>query len=143
MKRLRKIISDVLSQKELFDYYKQNADHPTVKNITLFNRIQKDINRELSEALLEGNSVFISKRFGYFKVCRSATNLKASLRVDFYQTKLQGHTVYHTNQHSNGYYYLVAWRKGLFPNSNFASFTTIRTLKRNIAKKIKEGKKYL
>lgn len=62
-----------------------------------------------------------------------------SLRVDFQATKLYGKTIYHLNEHSNGYKYRFLWSKKdiLLPHKAHYQFIACRGLKRKLAEYIK------
>lgn len=64
-----------------------------------------------------------------------------SLRVDYHATKLYSKTIYHLNEHSNGWKYNFHWSKKdmCVKNKSAYQFVACRALKRQLAQYIKNN----
>ena len=64
-----------------------------------------------------------------------------SLRVDYHTSKIYGKTIYHLNEHSNGWKYNFHWQKKdiCIKNRSAYQFIACRALKRQLAQYIKNN----
>ncbi len=60
------------------------------------------------------------------------------LKIDFNATKLAGKTIFHTNDHRDGYFYRLVWRRNKIKGNRLYSFIPERYhIKRRLAKILK------
>ena len=108
---------------------------------------------EARDYILEGGEFKIPYRLGFLKIIKVKGDLK-KLKVDWKSTnelwdrdtecKKNKQLVFHLNEHSEGAYYRVHWKKGVVKNISTVTFLPIRSLKSLIANKVKnENKDYL
>jgi len=95
----------------------------------------------IQKVLYDGLTFVFPYQLGelYIEKYKLKTKVK---HVDFYMTKQLGKTVYHTNEHSDGYKYAVRWSKYIFANvKNIEKyrFKFVRFNQRLLAKLIKSG----
>ena len=94
------------------------------------------------EYVLDGYFFKFPYNLGILRIKKRKLTLnKKMLRVDFAETKKQGKTIYHLNEHSNGYYYKFYWDQGVISGIRKYTFTPIRKYKRQLARKIFDDKK--
>jgi hypothetical protein len=108
---------------------------------------------EAKDYILNGREFKIPHRLGSLRIIKVKGDLK-KLKVDWKSTKQlwekdeeckeKKQLVYHLNEHTNGDYYRLYFKKGKVKNISAVSFTPTRGLSRELASKIKnERKDYL
>ena len=90
---------------------------------SIYRKVCQDFNDMLVNELMEGRTVKLPHGLGKLTVVKYKINWKRP-PIDFHATKKLGHTVYHTNTHSDGYCAKVEWkrRKRLIKNLFFYEF---------------------
>lgn len=88
------------------------------------------LGKYLLERILKGEDLYIP-RIGRLYIAKFVRKQK---KVDFHQTKLQGKTIYHNDDNTNGYSAHFHWEKAkhLLSKTNF-TVKTLRVLSRAIA----------
>ena len=91
--------------------------------------------------ILKGDFFRFPYNLGILKIRKNKVNVsnKKYMRIDFNATKKEGKTIYHLNEHSDGYYYRFKWKKGYVSNIFSYVFTPVRSRKRELAQTIKSG----
>jgi hypothetical protein len=138
---------DSYTAENFYQSYLKNIDRSTQYDIPrpMYYKIVKDYFIFLSNNMLaKGMSIKLPARMGTVLVEKSKINLlnRKSLSVDFNLTKKYGKTIYHTNEHSDGYKYLFRWRKSsmMIENKSMYELVACRANKRLLAKYIKENR---
>jgi len=99
---------------------------------------------KLNEELLDKASIFkMPYRLGTLQIVKllSSNNRNKKYSIDFNLTNKYGKTIYHLNEHSDGYKYMFKWTKinSIVKNKSKYRFIPTRTTKRQLAKNIKSG----
>ncbi len=105
-----------------------------------------DINKDfvlsmVDYMLYEAGTFKMPYRLGSLRIIKlkSSMGRKKRLSVDFNLTKKYGKTIYHFNEHSDGYKYMFKWdkRKAVVKHKSFYRFIPSRGNKRRLAHIIK------
>jgi hypothetical protein len=124
----------------LLDCYKDfKKSKPTSITLKQYRDICHDFNLMFSEAVVQGKVMTLPFGLGSFWIMKKKTDCERLL-IDFNQTKLSGKTVFHTNDHSDGWWGHWKWGKttSRVANIRFYSFVATRKNKREISKVMKE-----
>lgn len=108
---------------------------------TRFKRILDEFNKLILDALLmRSQLVKLPCGLGYICICKykPKTLTNKSLSVDYKASAEYGKTIYHLNEHSNGYKYRLYWSKQprVFPDIYKYGLTLVRANKRKLAQLI-------
>jgi len=114
-------------------------------NLKLFRAIFGDYMKEIMRRILfESREVKLPAKLGYLSVAKKKPKRYSYefLRVDFKSTLESGKTIYHMNEHCDGYNYSFYWRKFDMRIRNKALYELVMTRgnKRTLASLIKENK---
>jgi len=126
----------------LRDVYGHFLETSQVKiTYTRFKKVLLALGEAIFEYILEGHAFKFPYNLGILRVKKRKLTLNNTrmLRVDFAATKREGKTIYHLNQHSNGFYYKFTWKRGYVKNIMKYSFVPVRKYKRLLAKEIIEN----
>ena len=129
------------------DYVKD--DPRAYISYTIFRSIINDYFKFIRDEILEYSKEFkLPGKLGYIYI-RKRKIIEYSpnhMMVDFKATKDYGKTIYHMNEHSDGYNYRFVWKKRsvFVRNSTMYEMVFTRTNKRRLAKIIKtKAKDYI
>lgn len=121
---------------DFYEYY--HEQYPLGLDYKRFKALLVDYYTILSNELLSGVCEFkMPYKLGVLSIVkyRPKTHTSKSLSVDFKATKQFGKTIFHLNDHSNGYKYRLFWHKNM--NRNFGIYrygaTLVRANKRKLA----------
>ena len=139
----------IRGQYTLIDSYK---DYIKDKEIESPYHISKDIYlniildyiKYINYEIIYKASIFkMPYRLGTLQVVklRSSNNRYKKYSIDFNLTNKYGKTIYHLNEHSDGYKYMFRWSKikSVVKNKSKYRFVPTRTNKRNLATNIKSN----
>lgn len=106
-----------------------------------FKRILDEFNKLILDALLmRSQLVKMPCGLGYICICKykPKTLTDKSLSVDYKASAEYGKTIYHLNEHSDGYKYRLYWSKQprVFPDIYKYGLTLVRANKRKLAQLI-------
>lgn len=106
--------------------------------------IVEDYIKKITDEILDKASIFkMPYRLGTLQIVKlkSSNNRNKKYSVDFVLTNKYGKTIYHLNEHSNGYKYMFRWCKinSIVKNKSRYRFIPTRTNKRKMASNIKNG----
>lgn len=130
----------------IHDFYNHydSLDLSNKVEYSLFKSIIERFGTLLSEALLDYSKELILPYYlGSMQILKykpkSYVPGSGSVSVDFHLTKLYGKTIWHLNEHSDGYKYRLLWSKinGRFINKDKYMFIMSRANKRKLAQIIK------
>lgn len=113
-----------------------------------FKRILDEFNKTIKESVLERSESF-KMPYGLGYVCivkyKPKTYTSASLSKDYKSSKEEGKTIYHLNEHSNGYKYRLYWSKvpRTFPDRYKYTLKMTRGNKRHLAQLIFNKQDYI
>lgn len=113
-----------------------------------FKRILDAFNISTKEAILQRSEGF-KMPFGLGYICivkyKPKSYTSKSLSVDYKTSKELGKTIYHLNEHSNGYKYRFYWSKipQTFPDRYRYQIMLVRANKRQLAQLIFNHKDYI
>lgn len=118
-------------------YHKINKEVPYKR----FKRILDEFNKLILDALLmRSQLVKMPCGLGYICICKykPKTLTNKSLSVDYKASAEYGKTIYHLNEHSDGYKYRLYWSKQprVFPDIYKYGLTLVRANKRKLAQLI-------
>lgn len=116
-----------------FKFYKEK--HGRNVDLATYRKICYAFNKMLVDDVLEGKIVKLPHRLGSLWIKKYKINLE-KLAIDFKATKEYGKTIYHLNEHSDGYEARWAWskRNNLVRNLIYYSFTATRENSRRVSK---------
>lgn len=133
------------------DYYQSykeyTKDNPLYKiSKAKFRNILKDYFKFLASEIIDGaKEVRLPARMGTLYVIKIKPKKFGfnHCRVDFYNTKEYNKTIFHLNEHSDGYKYMFRWRKFdiLIKHKSLYELIMTRDNKRRLAKIIKNKEK--
>jgi hypothetical protein len=120
---------------------------------SIYNKISKKLYTDIISSYYKAAMEYILKKGGDFKLPRklgilSVRKKKVNYRhqnrwihIDWKSTVDNNTTVYHLNEHTNGYKYFFYWNKYnyAFKNKTYYRFVATRANKRNLAQLIKSG----
>lgn len=133
---------DVYNLKEMYNEYIKTVDSDSPYNVSYqeFMQITEDYLREVSKGLLSSKGSFrIPHNLGYIDITKKRVDLSKLKRVDWKATVETGKTIYHLNEHSDGFDYKVEWTRIVqnVKNVKLYVFQPTRKIKRTLAKLIK------
>ena len=132
--------------KDFYNSYSNYIEPNTQYDITYatFKDIVIDYFKYIRDNIIENSrEVKLPCRLGTLAIVkRKPKNYDSkSLRVDYHASKLYGKTIYHLNEHSNGWKYNFHWQKKdiCIKNRSAYQFIACRALKRQLAQYIKNN----
>jgi len=130
--------------KSIYDHYIQDKPERSVYNISFneYRSIIEDFIKEIVKYMLyEAGTFKLPLRLGTMRIVKLKSSYGRNKRkpVDFNLTKKYGKTIYHFNEHSDGFKYMFKWDKKncLVKHKTFYRFIPTRTNKRELAYIIK------
>lgn len=125
----------------IYDMYKTYQNEAEEVSYLRFKRILDSFNRIVQENLLERSEGFkMPQGLGYIAIVKykPKSYTQKSLSKDYKSSKEEGKTIYHLNEHSNGYKYRLYWSKlpKTFPARYKYSLQLVRANKRHLAQLI-------
>lgn len=113
-----------------------------------FKRISEAFNKLISDSILDASEGFkMPYGLGYVRIIKykPKTYTSKSLSVDYKSSKEEGKTIYHLNEHSDGYKFRLYWSKlpQTFPDRYRYQLKLIRANKRKLAQLIFNHKDYI
>jgi hypothetical protein len=125
----------------IYDMY--NAYHNEAVDVpySRFKRILDEFNKTIKDEVLESSGSF-KMPLGLGYVCivkyKPKSYTAKSLSKDYKSSKEEGKTIYHLNEHSNGYKYRLYWSKipRTFPARYKYQLLMVRENKRHLAQLI-------
>ena len=128
--------------KDFYVYYAANT--PDFIDYKRFKALMVDFFKITSERLLSGSEELkMPFRLGTVSIgkYRPKTYTYKSLSIDFNETRKHGKTIYHLNNHSNGYKYRLFWAKEIVKNFLIYRYTAtmVRANKRELARIVKNN----
>ena len=130
------------------DMYKQYSQQDDTVDYKTFKLILDAFNKMLIDSLLESSEGF-KMPFWLGYVCIVKYNPKSytqkSLSVDYKASREYGKTIYHLNEHSDGYKFRLYWSKTprTFPDRYKYSLNLVRQNKRSLAQLIFKNHDYI
>lgn len=130
------------------DMYKQYSQQDDTVDYKTFKLILDAFNKMLIDSLLESSEGF-KMPFGLGYVCivkyKPKSYTQKSLSVDYKASREYGKTIYHLNEHSNGYKFRLYWSKTprTFPDRYKYSLNLVRYNKRRLAQLIFKNHDYI
>ena len=131
------------------DMYKQYVqENGSDVSYERFKRILDGFNKVVKDSLLEGSEGFkMPFGLGYVQVVKykPKSYTKKSLSVDYKATRELGKTIYHLNEHSDGYKFRLFWSKlpQTFPDRYRYQLSFVRDNKRKLAQLIFNNHDYI
>ena len=113
-----------------------------------FKHISEAFNKLISDSILNASEGFkMPYGLGYVRIIKykPKTYTSKSLSVDYKSSKEEGKTIYHLNEHSDGYKFRLYWSKlpQTFPDRYRYQLKLIRANKRKLAQLIFNHKDYI
>lgn len=140
-------IQDPYKLKDAYQFYIKDKEEesPYYIDWLLYKEICNDMFKTLYvKYMLEKSSELQLPRLGNMSIIKHMpkTWTPKSLKIDFHTTKLLGKTVYHLNEHTDGFKFRVYWSKknSLTKNKTKYYFTPTRFNKRYLTTLLKSGK---
>lgn len=133
----------------IIDMYKQYVkDNGKDISYDRFKRILDAFNNAVKDSLLESSEGFkMPFGLGYVQIVKYKPKSydKKSLSVDYKTSKELGKTIYHLNEHSNGYKYRLFWSRipQTFPDRYRYQLSFVRNNKRELAQLIFNNHDYI
>ena len=129
---------------DIYKEYKKEIEKGSIYDLSYieFASICTSFNKKVIDFLfLKAGSVKSLSRLGTFQVLKRKQSLD-KLSIDFKATNETGKTVYHLNDHSNGYRVQIKWfkQKAYLKFKSFYQFIPTRANKRRLAQLFKTGK---
>lgn len=131
------------------DMYKQYVkDNGKDISYDRFKRILDAFNNAVKDSLLESSEGFkMPFGLGYVQIVKYKPKSygKKSLSVDYKTSKELGKTIYHLNEHSNGYKFRLFWSRvpQTFPDRYRYQLSFVRNNKRELAQLIFNNHDYI
>ena len=132
--------------------YKEDYPNTEMTKADYSNICYAFIKEAVNYVIEEAGEVRLPCGMGILRVIKKKRDLR-SLQPDWKATKdlwarddkskEEKKLVYHLNDHTNGYYYRMYWRKGRVSNISVYSFVPVRAVKRSIAAAVSRGQDYL
>lgn len=137
-------VSNPYNLSDMYEAYINTVDKDTSYDISRqdFISMTNDYLEEVKEFILEGRSKFkMPYKLGSIDVDKLKVDLNKLRRIDWKRTSELGKRVYHLNEHSDGYDYIIMWRKiDTLRNNHMYRYVPARNIKRTLAKLIKDKK---
>lgn len=122
----------------IYDFYHTYPLKDKIDKSTYIN-INKEFFEELfKKIVIERKRFTLPLNLGLHRIKKRKITSKVKPRLDFNKTKLLGVKVYHTNKHTNGYYFRWFWDKerAKFKNKSFYTFELTKKNTLALAKEI-------
>jgi len=143
-----------LGRRHIYRFYrkyltKRNSEH-NILNESTYTKVLNDFNKEIRRKIIEEAFEFIMPLIGQLgirkikpkRVFDDKGNLsrKHMPSINWELSKKYHKRIYHTNQHTEGYKYNIQYSsyRCILPNKHFFKFIACRTMKRMLAKTIKD-----
>ena len=142
---LNKIQNPYTLKDSYFNYIKdKDINSPYYIDEQEYMNIIEDYIKIINDELLNKASIFkMPYRLGTIQIVKlsSSNNRNKKYSIDFNLTNKYGKTIYHLNEHSDGYKYMFRWSKikSVVKNKTKYRFVPTRTNKRQLANYIKSG----
>lgn len=143
-KRSKGRYTDTFKMKDVYKQYLK--DNPKDSDFyvdykTFISNIDLCFEKVLHNILYEADEITFPHRLGSISIIKTKMRMD-KLTIDFAKSKELNTTIYHLNDHSNGYRMRYRWRKhkAIFTNRKYFSFIPSRQNKRLLSKLIQEGK---
>jgi len=140
-------IENTYKLKDSYEYYIKDKDEDSPYNIDwkLYKQMCDEMFKKLYlEYMLESSAELQLPRLGNMSIIKQLpkTWSPKSLKIDFNATRIYGKTIYHLNEHTDGFKFRVYWNKqnSLTRNKTKYYFIPTRFNKRYLASLINEGK---
>jgi hypothetical protein len=146
--------------RDSYKLYKNSIENPV--DIKTYIEIANGYNQHLMDKVLDGEKVTLPMRFGTLCIMGKKQKIRfdengnvKGLAPDWVKTKQlwdknseakeRKQLVYHTNEHSSTIRYKFLWAKSrvLITNKTLYALRLTRTNKREVNKRVNEGKEYL
>lgn len=131
--------------KEAYKYYTEDIPEtsPFFVDYKTYRDICQEFNKSICKYILEESGEFqLPYRLGSLRIKKTKMDYDKinHMRPDWKKTKEVGKTVYHLNDHTDGYRYRWAWNKSsvVTVGKKLYSFYPTRTNKRELAKLLKD-----
>lgn len=142
-------IQNPYTLKDMYAKYKENIDEGSPYDIpySVYVGITTDFIKAMIQRLYDGLKIKLPFRLGSLQIVKKkmyfSTQINKKLGIDWAATNKYGKLIHHTNEHSDKYKYLYFWDRRGSSVKGIASYRFIpcRTLKRTLAKLIKEDKR--
>jgi len=138
-------IQDPYTMPDMYKNYLNKIDEnsPYKVSYSVYKDIVSMYNKKLIERLLGGYKVTLPYKLGSLQVVKKKMYFKTQknkrLGIDWANTSKYGKVIHHLNEHSDGFKFLFFWkRKRIVKNIMTYKLVPTRTLKRTLAKLIKE-----
>lgn len=124
-------------------YQEEVSDNPLYQvDYKTYRAIVTDYFKYFRDEVIEnGKDMRLPCRLGRLSIVKAKpkTYTSKSLSIDFHATKLYGKTIFHLNEHSNGFKYRAHWDKKniIVPNKSMYQLVLSRANKRRLAYIIK------
>jgi len=123
------------------DYIKENESTPFAVDKETYKNICYGFNKKVSDRVIsQTEEIKFPARLGTLRVKKiKGKNDLSTKKVNFKATREAGVTVYHLNDHTDGYHYRWFWskKKAFFTHMSAYSFTATRANKRELARLLK------
>lgn len=131
---------------DMYKQYKKNIDDQI--DYSTYQKVLQLFNQAVLDCLLQSSDgVKLPSGLGYVQVVKykPKTYSSKSLSVDYKASKEIGKTIYHLNEHSNGYKYRLYWSKlpRTFADRYKYSLSFVRQNKRRLAQLIFNNHDYI
>ena len=142
-------IQNPITMPEMYENYIQGVEVGSPYDIpyTTYVRVVNKTTKKIIERIYDGITVDLPFKLGKLRIVKKKMNftnqLRKNLGIDWKLTNEYGKTIHHTNDHSGGYKYLFNWYRVGSSVTNITKYRFIptRTLKRTLARLIKEDKR--
>ena len=133
--------------KDAYKFYIENIpeNSPFYVEYSVYRKVCEEFNKKICKYILEDAGEFqLPYRLGSLRIKKTKMDYgnKNHMRPDWKKTKELGKTVYHLNDHTDGFRYRWAWNKSnvVTVGKKLYSFYPTRTNKRTLAQLLKEDK---
>ena len=138
-------ITGAKTLKDAYKHYTEDIPEasPFYVEYTVYRQICEKFNKAICTYILEEAGEFqLPYRLGSLRIKKTKMNYrnKNHMRPDWKKTKELGKTVYHLNDHTDGFRYRWAWDKSnvVTVGKKLYSFYATRTNKRELARLLKD-----
>lgn len=120
---------------DLYKYYKNSTINELQVDKDTYKKIVKSFSAKVIKSLFEAEEVKLPI-VGTLRIKKIKQKYNPNrMKKDYVLSKKIGKTVYFTNEHRNGYFYAIKWRKSNIKNISYYSFIGERHhLKRPLSK---------
>jgi len=133
--------------KDAYKDYTEELPETSAFNVEykLYRNICEAYNKKISEYILNAGEITFPYRLGSLRIKKTRMNYsnKNHMRPDWKKTKELGKTVYHLNDHTDGFRFRWAWDKSNMTSvgKKMYAFYPTRTNKRALAQLLKDEDK--